>query len=314
MDYPLISVCIITYNHEEFIMDCLEGVFRQDYPNIEVIISNDCSVDKTHQIISDFISNNRREGIVFRYYNQEKNLGVSKNFLESLKNCKGQFIAICEGDDFWFNDSYLSNHFSFLSQAKDYSFSLSRVTFLDQDSKQKIEVIRSIKIPPVGRDINFPMIALGYHIGIQSMMFKSTIELFNRLDGYTYFFDTALVVELLNLGKGKALDSGGSMYRIQESGFMSGSNPFFRIRFNFLLFFEIVNKNKSIVSLQRRSLFLASEYYMSILKTAQYSYIKEFLLVSFTSFVTFGFSWKVIKLVLFNTFLNFKQKTRPQLS
>lgn len=307
MDYPLISVCIITYNHEEFIMDCLEGVFRQDYPNIEVIISNDCSVDKTHQLISDFISNNMREGIVFRYFNQEKNMGISKNFLESLKKCKGEYIAICEGDDFWFNDGYLTNHFNFLSQTKDYSFSLSRVTYLDQFSNQKTEEIETIKIPLIGNDIDLWMVTLGYHIGIQSMMFKSTVKLFNRLDEYQYFFDTVLAVELLNLGKGRALESGGSMYRIQESGFISGSHPFFRIRFNFLLFFEIVHKNKDKVSLQRRSLFLASEYYISILKTARYSYLQEFFTISFTRFVTFGFSWKVIKLILFNTYLNFKK-------
>lgn len=301
MDYPLISVCIITYNHEKFILDCLKGVFCQEYPNIEVVISNDFSLDKTHHLISEFISNNRREGIVFRYYNQDKNLGTSKNFLYSLKKCSGDFIAICEGDDFWFNESYLSNHYKFLSVNKEYTFSISNVTYLEDGSKTTIDKVEWISKPPVKMDIDISMVGRGFHLGVQSLMLKSSVELFKRLNLYIYLFDTSLIVELLNLGKGRSLETVGSMYRIQPSGLMSGSSPFFRIRFNFLLFFEIVQKNKKVSYLKGRALFLASEYYLAIFRFSEYRYLKEFFIISLSKFITIDFSWRVFKSVLYNT-------------
>lgn len=306
--HPLISICIITYNHEDYILDCLTGVFVQDYPNLEVIISNDSSQDKTDKIIREFISTKSRPGIRFEYFNNVVNLGVSRNFLEAIKKCEGEYIAICEGDDFWFNKTYLSNHYNFLSRTKDYIFSLSKVTYLDQQNNKKSEKIESIKTPPIGMDIDYSMIANGFHIGIQSMMFKPTAELIMRLDGYKYFFDTVLTTELLKLGKGRALDFSGSMYRIQQAGFMSGSNPFFRIRFNFLLFFEIVNKNKSNRALRRRALFLASEYYLYILWTTKYSYLKEFIKISFTRYVSFDFSFQIMKIIFINSIANRRRK------
>lgn len=108
-NYPLISVCIITFNHEKFISECLIGVFKQDYPNIEVVISNDFSSDNTHQIIlkliSDPILQNRFK---IKYFNQEVNLGINPNLRFALEKCTGDYIAVCEGDDYWLSTDKLT--------------------------------------------------------------------------------------------------------------------------------------------------------------------------------------------------------------
>ncbi|WP_439490597.1 glycosyltransferase family 2 protein [Algoriphagus sp.] len=107
--YPLISVCVITFNHERYIMDCLNGIFRQDYPNIEIVISNDCSSDRTHQKISKFISELQEPNrFNIKYFNQEINLGINPNLSFALEQCHGEYVAICEGDDYWISNNKLT--------------------------------------------------------------------------------------------------------------------------------------------------------------------------------------------------------------
>ncbi len=54
-EQPLVSVIIISYNHEKYIEQCLEGVFSQTYTNIELIIRDDASKDNTQQIIKNYL-------------------------------------------------------------------------------------------------------------------------------------------------------------------------------------------------------------------------------------------------------------------
>ena len=105
----LVSVCVIVYNHGNFIKECLDGIVSQDYPNIELIISNDASADNTHQKIESFLNGrNYSKKIKVKYFNHEKNLGICPNLNFALKQCTGDYIAICEGDDYWVSRNKLS--------------------------------------------------------------------------------------------------------------------------------------------------------------------------------------------------------------
>ena len=52
---PLVSFCIITYNQENYILDALNGAVNQDYENLEIIVSDDCSKDNTFGVIENFV-------------------------------------------------------------------------------------------------------------------------------------------------------------------------------------------------------------------------------------------------------------------
>lgn len=111
-ELPLISVCVITYNHERYILDCLEGIISQDYPNIELIISNDASSDHTDAKITSFIGKfEQSTTIKVKYFNQTKNLGICPNLKFALDQCTGEFIALCEGDDYWVSRDKLLRQF-----------------------------------------------------------------------------------------------------------------------------------------------------------------------------------------------------------
>lgn len=110
---PLISVCVITFNHEKYILDCLKGIFIQDYPNIEIVISNDRSSDRTHQKISEFIAAQKPvDNFKIKYFNQKVNLGINPNLRFALEQCTGEYIAICEGDDYWISENKLTKQFN----------------------------------------------------------------------------------------------------------------------------------------------------------------------------------------------------------
>lgn len=98
MSQPLVSFVMLTYNQEQFVFDAIEGVLSQDYPNIELIISDDASTDGTCDLIRTYLSENETKFPVTFIVNKH-NKGIVGNFLGAIKECRGDFIAAAAGDD-----------------------------------------------------------------------------------------------------------------------------------------------------------------------------------------------------------------------
>ena len=97
-----VSVGIITYNHEKYIVDAIEGALCQktdfDY---EIVIGDDCSLDETASIIADYKD---KYPDMIRLVPHQSNLGPRKNFESIINVCQGDYIASLDGDDYW-NDA-----------------------------------------------------------------------------------------------------------------------------------------------------------------------------------------------------------------
>lgn len=96
---PLVSVVVITYNSAEFVIETLNSIKNQNYPNIELIISDDCSKDNTIEICCDWIRKNNQ-----RFYRTEiitvpVNTGTTANNNRALKAIKAKWIKFVAGDD-----------------------------------------------------------------------------------------------------------------------------------------------------------------------------------------------------------------------
>lgn len=114
---------MITYNHEKYIAEAIEGVLMQEVDfEVELIIADDCSTDRTGEIVHDYIEHHPR-GNWIKYTRHQSNLGMMPNFIWALKACQGKYIALCEGDDYWSFDNKLAKQISFLNQNSSYSFS-----------------------------------------------------------------------------------------------------------------------------------------------------------------------------------------------
>lgn len=126
----LVSVCMIAYNHEAYIREAIEGVLMQQTNfEFEFIISNDASSDRTHQVISELVANSP-EGKRVKYFNQPRNLGMQSNFIFALKECKGKYIALCEGDDYWTDPLKLQKQVDYISSHDDCNLVFTDVQLL----------------------------------------------------------------------------------------------------------------------------------------------------------------------------------------
>ena len=109
---PKVSVAMITYNHEKFIAQAIESVLMQrvNFP-VELVIGEDCSPDGTRQIVCDYQRDHPEK---VRPLLWKKNLGATSNCMRTINACRGEYIAFCEGDDYWTHPEKLQRQVDFL--------------------------------------------------------------------------------------------------------------------------------------------------------------------------------------------------------
>lgn len=109
-----VSVCVITYNHAAYIKECLNSIIAQktDFP-IEVVVRDDNSTDCTKQKILEIVTYNTNENITFKIIDGSVNLGANENILKVIDNCTYEYIAFCEGDDYWTDELKLNKQYKY---------------------------------------------------------------------------------------------------------------------------------------------------------------------------------------------------------
>ncbi|MEO0071189.1 MAG: glycosyltransferase [candidate division WOR-3 bacterium] len=102
---PLVSIHMLTYNHEPYITRAIEGVLMQEtnFP-IELIIGEDCSTDRTREIVLNY---QQKRPDIIRVVLWKKNTGGLLNFQVVNKLLRGKYVAFCEGDDYWIHPKKL---------------------------------------------------------------------------------------------------------------------------------------------------------------------------------------------------------------
>lgn len=93
---PLVSACCITYNHEKYVKEAVESIFRQNYTNIEIIIVNDGSTDNTRSILDDLKS---KSPFPIEVIHQENSGKIGHNLNISLSKAAGEYVIFCSLDD-----------------------------------------------------------------------------------------------------------------------------------------------------------------------------------------------------------------------
>lgn len=95
----LVSVVVIVYNSSKTIIETLESVKEQTYPMIELVISDDCSKDKTMKIVEKWVAENKKYFYNVKMVQTKKNTGVSGNCNRGVTSAKGNYIQLLSGDD-----------------------------------------------------------------------------------------------------------------------------------------------------------------------------------------------------------------------
>ncbi len=127
-----VSIAMITYNHEEFIAKALDSILMQSTSfEYEVVIGEDCSTDKTRNILIDYKSKYPEK---IQLLLNEKNLGMHRNSNQTLESCKGEYIALLEGDDYWTTPQKLQKQADFLDSHPECAICFHNVMEIYRDS------------------------------------------------------------------------------------------------------------------------------------------------------------------------------------
>lgn len=133
-----VSVLMITYNHENYIRQAIEGVLMQKVNfDFELVIANDASPDNSDSIINDVIKINNTNAQI-NYIKRESNLGINSNYFDAYSKCQGKYIATCEGDDYWIDPFKLQKQVDFLEANPEYVIHSGKAKLLEQNKFQEI--------------------------------------------------------------------------------------------------------------------------------------------------------------------------------
>ncbi|QIR37986.1 glycosyltransferase [Tolypothrix sp. PCC 7910] len=135
-----LSVLMITYNHENFIAQAIESVLMQQTNfEFEIVIGEDYSSDNTRNIVQEFATKFPHK---IKLILQPYNLGLygKNNLVKTLKACKGQYIAILEGDDYWSDPYKLQKQVDFLENNPNFSMCFHNVKNIFESKSKESSV------------------------------------------------------------------------------------------------------------------------------------------------------------------------------
>lgn len=194
---PLVSICMITYNHELYIAQAIESILMQktDF-QIEVLIGEDCSTDKTRNIVAEFVT--KHPNIIKPFF-YEKNIGMIANFVNVIEAAKGKYIAILEGDDLWSDELKLQKQVTFLENNNGYIGSFHN---MDVMLETKNATFKPINYKKTKNTYTFSDFLAKNHAYTASLMYRNKVA----FDHYPQIFHSLSLgdwpLHFLNLSHG----------------------------------------------------------------------------------------------------------------
>ncbi|MEZ5048753.1 MAG: glycosyltransferase [Saprospiraceae bacterium] len=215
MENTLVSIIMPTFNHEKFIKTAINSVLAQTYAYWELLIIDDGSIDETKNICEKFARLDKR--IKYYYSNHKGIYNLKENYNFCLKQSKGEWIAILEGDDYWYPDKLslqmnnIANNIVLCYSNVDYIDAFGRTTELPKHlrgfSNDTLNNIPSKSILNIMK-INFP-IPLTWLINRDYLMHIGGFIQSNNIP----FVDRETIYELCKLGPFKYINKSLGFYR-----------------------------------------------------------------------------------------------------
>jgi glycosyltransferase involved in cell wall biosynthesis len=218
-----VSVNITTYNQAAYIAQTVESALHQtvnfDY---EIVVGEDCSTDRTREILVELQKSHPDK---IRLLLREKNLGVAGkiNFVETLKTCCGEYVALLDGDDYWTDPYKLQKQVDFLDNHPDFSICCHNAAILYENGAKGPERF----CPPDQKEIcTIEDLFAGNFIFAGSAMFRR--GLFTEFPDWFFSLeigDWPLHVMNARHGKIRYFDEVMAVYRVHEAGHWVSMSP-----------------------------------------------------------------------------------------
>ncbi|WPR71615.1 glycosyltransferase [Flavobacterium sp. NG2] len=223
---PLVSVSVATYEQEDFIRECLEGILMQKTNfDFEIVIGEDESNDKTREICKEYAEKYPdkirlflRDRKLTALYDSKGQFYKSLNGTVTFLSCRGKYIALCEGDDYWTDPLKLQKQVEFLESNPEFGICFHNVIQLNT-----FDTSKSVVIPNVNYDLDYTLenYILSNKTATCSIVLKK--ECVNTIPRWFYkvpFGDLALILLVMNNSneKGRVLKDLMGVYRIHKGG------------------------------------------------------------------------------------------------
>jgi len=212
---PVVSVCMITYNHEKYIRQAVESVMAQKVNfSVELVIGDDCSTDGTGKILMELSKEYPGKIKLLTY---EKNVGHMENLARVFNKKRGKYVACLEGDDYWTDPDKLQKQVDILERNSRLSM-VSHITNVVYESIDKESHVFGGFVPEPDICTTEEVIRhLFSHLS--SMMFRAKyIKRFPGWFYYCYSGDMALALILSHFGSIYHIKEVMSIYRVHSGG------------------------------------------------------------------------------------------------
>lgn len=225
-----VSVLCAAYNHRQYIRDALEGFLSQETDfAFEVLINDDCSADGTADIIREYAQ--RYPDIIRPFYQKENLFSKKISIFDEIfyPNARGEYIAICEGDDFWCDPSKLALQAAYLDSNPDCSACVHNSRVLYCGDRPREEVLIPVS---ADRDIPFETIIKGMSFSFHTSSFLVRRELivnppdFQRIAEAHRFSDYAIALWAAMNGRVHFIEREMSVYRVASNSASWSSRVF----------------------------------------------------------------------------------------
>ena len=214
-----LSVFVVAYNQERYIRQCLDGILAQKVDfDYEVIIGDDCSTDGTAAILDEFAAKYPQ----IHVYHHPTNLGLLKNWEFVVNHCKGEYIALIEGDDYWIDDHKLQRQVDWLDAHPDYTLTFTRAEILYENgatpgAEKNLPHLEE-------REYSVEEICSSFKVLSSSTVIRNVLQPIHYSDQLLYA-DTYTFIELCKRGKAYCFGVPTVMYRIHKQN-LSGNGDF----------------------------------------------------------------------------------------
>ena len=217
---PKVSACVITFNQERYIRQCLQSLVDQQTDfDFEIIVGDDCSTDGTRAIVQEFV---QRYPAVIRTRFQAVNTGGSRNNLETHAAATGDYVAHVDGDDYVLPGK-LQAQANVLDRDPGCSAVWHRVDYFDDRGGFCSGNTADLSSFPRGRVSFGDAIRLGF-IGVySSLMYRRAAR--SPVDAGRRILDLYFTWDLLSQGHGHVVDDVLGRYRIASTGSLTAASP-----------------------------------------------------------------------------------------
>ncbi|HEY8889370.1 MAG TPA: class I SAM-dependent methyltransferase [Clostridium sp.] len=222
-----VNVGVLAYNHEKYIVECLNSIIIQkgDF-NLNIIICEDKSTDGTAGIVEDYINNVAvGKNVTIEYLRSEENLGMVKNLKRLLIACdKSRYTALIDGDDYWDDENKIQTHIDFMESHPECSISFDDIIIKNGDEFDFYNIQQQIK----GDIFNTSDITSINFIGNISCCFYYS-KYFNHIpNGFFEMFvgDWMLNIVFSMLGEIGHIRKAMTIYRKNVNGIWSGMTEY----------------------------------------------------------------------------------------